>query len=122
MSTQMKTQVLDDRLVREIGHIGEERSPAEACGIMLPTPHKGKRVWELPNRSNRSNDSFVMLGSDIAMVLGDWDGPYEEIVMWHTHPAGNVGPSQADIQNRVVKFPNLVVTIRKGDKPLATWF
>lgn len=117
-----KTQVIDHRLVREIASIGEERRPNEACGILLPFDHKGKRVWELPNRSKYPHDSFEMHGKDIALIVADWDGPYEDIVIWHTHPGGNVGPSSADLRNRVTKLANLVVTLSEEGEPLATWF
>lgn len=122
MTAVMKTQVLEERLLLDIAEIGVDRQPNEACGIILPTLHKGKRVWELPNRSLRPHDSFEMHGSDIAIVVADWDGPYEEIVIWHTHPGGNVGPSRADMANRVTQLPNLVVTITEEGAPLATWF
>jgi proteasome lid subunit RPN8/RPN11 len=118
----MKTQVLDRHVVEEIARVGRARVPNEACGLLLPTPHKAKRIWEMPNRSKYPRDSFEMHGSDMAISLEDWDGDFEDIVIWHTHPGGNVGPSRYDIENRVEKLANLVVSIPEKGKPLATWF
>ena len=122
MTAPMKTQVLEESIVREIARVGRARVPNEACGILLPTPHKGKRVWEMPNRSKYPHDSFEMHGADMAISIAEWDGDYEDIVIWHTHPGGNVGPSQYDIVNRVEKLANLVVSVPEKGKPLATWF
>ncbi len=120
----MKTLVIEPTTLLEIAKIGHERLPCEACGILLRIPYKGKRVWELPNRSPFPHDSFEMLGADIMMEFEDM--PEEEwghMAVWHTHPKGMLYASAADVANRVEVMGNLVVAL--GDTPeeaKAIWY
>lgn len=118
---------LEKSVVDAIGDIGELRRPAEACGVLLPFPWKGRQVFEMPNRSKKQNDSFALLSDDVTMTLQDWiaDHPdsavWENITIWHTHPSGGVGPSKEDMDNRIEVCGNLVVALTE-DGPKATWF
>lgn len=118
----MITAYLDKAIVDEIGKIGLDRAPAEACGVILPTPHKGKRVWEMPNRSKRMHDSFEMHGTDLEISLTDYPGNFAEILIWHTHPNGGMGPSTADLQHRHTQVGNLVVTLLEDGTAKATFY
>lgn len=45
------------------------------------------------------------------------------ITAWHTHPSGNVGPSEFDLKYKPPKLRSLVVTLfEDGKSPLATWY
>lgn len=118
---------LDTTVVEEIARIGELRRPNEACGILLPFAWRGKRVWEIPNRADMPRDSFVMTSEDIVLTLQGWIDAFPEeamwgnIAVWHTHPAGSVGPSRTDINNRIAYCGNLVVSLHENGA-LATWF
>jgi proteasome lid subunit RPN8/RPN11 len=124
--------VLEDSLVREIARVGQERLPNEACGLLLPLAINGRQVLEVPNRSRKPHDSFEMKGSDIFLALqgvygedlsmDQVDRMIPDIAVWHTHPHGGVGPSKADMDNKPDRFKSLVVTLREGEPPLATWF
>lgn len=118
--------VLEQAVVDEIARIGRERSPNEACGILLPVPHKGKSVFELPNRSRMPADSFELWGSDMVLQLEALDPDYcenlNDLTVWHTHPKANVGPSKADLDNKPSVFTHLVVAIPENGPPVATWF
>jgi proteasome lid subunit RPN8/RPN11 len=118
----MITTLLEEKIVQEIAALGRERAPAEACGILLPTPHKGERVWEMPNRSLHPQDSFTMHGTDIKLSVGDWEGDFREMVIWHTHPAGNIGPSREDLRGRLDRVGNLVITLLPNNEAKATWY
>jgi proteasome lid subunit RPN8/RPN11 len=119
--------IIDPATLRELGRIGDLRRPNEACGVLLPFPWRGKRIWEMPNRADRPHDSFSINSSDIVMTLQDWvdenEGVamWEDIVLWHTHPNGAIGPSRIDLDNRISDCGNLVVTLT-DDGPTATWF
>lgn len=124
----MKTPiVLEPDLVNTIAHIGMQRKPNEACGVITPTPHKGRRVFEVPNRSSLPRDSFEMSSEDIVLELRHWMANnqayarWDQLVMWHTHPGGNIGPSQTDVENRIEHCGNLVVALLDCG-PHATWF
>lgn len=120
--------VLEQKLVWEIAEIGWSREPAEACGLLLPTPVNGVQILEIPNRSKKPHDSFEMKGDDMLLALeavfrGDFpEQLVESLTAWHTHPKGNVGPSREDLKNKPAKIRSLVVTLKRGEPPLATWF
>jgi proteasome lid subunit RPN8/RPN11 len=123
--------VLEVEMVEAIARVGRGRAPAEACGLLLPHPVKGRQVIEIPNRSKQSHDSFEMAGADMMMEL-ERLMPWEAIekmldggtlTAWHTHPSGNVGPSLTDLKYKPPKLRSLVVTLfEDGRTPLATWY
>lgn len=125
----MKTPVvLETDLIQEMADIGKRRLPNEACGVLIPIPWRGKRIFEIPNRSETPKDSFQMKSEDIVLVLEDWAAAYpneaswDEVVIWHTHPGGGVGPSRVDMHNRIEYCGNLVVTLVGEGPPVAVWF
>jgi proteasome lid subunit RPN8/RPN11 len=109
--------------VGEIVRIGNERAPNEACGVILPAPGDalrragiGARVIELPNRSMSPRDSYELHGSDIVIELEDWlrtagHPKVDSMVIWHTHPSGNIGPSRGDLTHKLGDLSYLVVSI-----------
>ena len=123
------TTVLEPETIQEIARIGHDRKPAEACGIVLPTPLRGRRVWEVPNRSMKPQTSFEISSEDLRILIQDWlDVPENrpmlpDAVIWHTHPGGGLGPSKYDMRYRFPHLNNLVVTL--GERPedaKPTWF
>lgn len=121
----MKTAILQRSDLEEIARIGRERAPAEACGVLLPTPYHSSRVWEMPNRAKKFLESFELHTDDIMVGLGEWvqhnRDYWDDLVIWHTHPGGAVGPSSIDLENRLDTVANLVVALtEEGPKP--TWF
>ena len=120
--------VLEKSMVDEITRIGRERMPCEAAGILLPIKWRQQQVWELPNRSKTPHDSFEMHGEDIAILLRDFleehpeDEIWSDVVIWHTHPQGNIGPSKYDLDNRIPDLKCLVVSLLKDGEAKATWY
>ena len=118
-----KVGLLRDEDLRAIAEIGHLRKPNEACGVLLDDPHKGQRVFELPNRALTVDDEFAMRGEDVVMVLEGYAGGPESMTIWHTHPGGQLGPSRADLGERPGDFGYLVVTLfidPRDAKP--TWY
>jgi len=118
--------VLEPSVLEEIGRIGEERRPSEACGILLPYSWRGKQVYELPNRAEQHHDTFELHGDDIILTIQKWvnetpEATWDMITIWHTHPEGQIGPSKQDLDNRSEHCGNLVVTLTNSG-PLPTWF
>ena len=123
MSNLIVTMDLSPSDVVDIAKIGHQRMPAEACGILLRVPHKGERIFEVPNRAIEANDEFVMSGKDILLVLEDYEGDVLDLAIWHTHPGGQLGPSKADMEQRLKPFPHLVITLYdRPQEAKATWF
>jgi proteasome lid subunit RPN8/RPN11 len=81
----------------------------------------------MPNRSTIPNH-FEMWPADIELELSSWfkhpshHGLGEEVVIWHTHPSGNVGPSPSDREQRIPDLANLIVAVTEDEKPIATFF
>lgn len=126
MSLPLRTPpVLLDGDVEEIHRIGLARAPSEACGVLLPTPLRGRRVWEMPNRSSTPHDAFAMMAQDVLVELGGWIEDNEplwgEMIYWHTHPAGNAAPSRADVEHRLGEIHNLLVALTDHG-PAPCWF
>lgn len=78
------------------------------------------RVIELPNRSPKPHDSYVMKGSDIALVM---EGKPDQLVAaWHTHPGGLIGPSLKDMKNRPSDEVPMLVVALTDHGPVPSWF
>lgn len=109
---------LSDDALASIGRIGHLRAPNEACGLLLVTPHRGRSIVELPNRSKTPLDSYMFYGSDARIELEGYDDGF---VIWHTHPGGGIGPSRDDMKTRHAEFWYLVVALTETG-PVATFF
>ena len=122
----MKIATIAAEDLAEIARIGHLRKPVEACGFILPTPHRNRRVWEMPNRA-KEPDTYLMVEHDIELSIGEWFGAdtepyYDQIVVWHTHPSGNAAPSQDDINNRLEDCCNLVVALSDDGQVAPAFF
>jgi proteasome lid subunit RPN8/RPN11 len=116
---------LTKQILDAIGRIGRDRLPNEACGLILPPPGDASRapgmhrqVIELPNRSSSPRDSYEIGMHDIEVALEKW-GEQEgvtsddiaQMVVWHTHPSGHIGPSRGDMRAKASDLAYLVVTL-----------
>lgn len=97
---------------------GMEQAPKEACGVLVirGTLH---RAFRLPNHAENPRSRYEISKQDLLAVLRDDHQRRDELVFWHTHPGGLVGPSDADKDSRVEGIRYLVVTIPTGE---VTWF
>lgn len=123
---------LTPHLTADIVRIGLDRAPNEACGILLPPPgdifrfrSHNRQVIELPNRSLSPRDSYEILGTDIVQELINWlenvdQADHDNMVIWHTHPSGSVGPSKGDLDHKIGDFTYLVVSIDPSTKEAQT--
>lgn len=118
--------MISDEALAEIERIGHLRAPAEACGVLLPVPDGARTVVELPNRSQRAHDSYMFTTDDVVMELKDWlveqsDEVRSGIIVWHTHPKGNIGPSRTDLQGKQQGVTYAVVALTPSG-PVAAMF
>ena len=113
-------------MMSEFYRITQDRLPAEACGVMIPTPHRERYIWEMPNRSMKPQTGFKMQSSDVRYCIGEWieNNPdlLTEVTFWHSHPSGNAEPSDLDLQHKVENAKNLVVAITKENQLSLTWY
>lgn len=113
---------LTDSIVDEIGRTGRLRSPSEACGMLAEAPDgQSMRVIELPNRSLTPNAEYEMRGEDMRVALESYP-EWGVVALWHTHPGGTLGPSQADLANVIEWVPMLIVTLMPDGRNIPEWF
>jgi proteasome lid subunit RPN8/RPN11 len=122
----MEAILLQETALQAIYELGLRRRPAEACGILLPSPWKKSWILEVPNRSKHCHDSFEYTLYDLRAVLHDWANQatpeeMEQLTLWHTHPSGGVGPSRIDMRNRIQGTHHLVVTLT-DEGPVPSWY
>lgn len=113
--------MINSGLLAQIESIGKHRSPAEAIGVIL----KGK-VIELPNRSSTPNSTFELRIADLLIELevnrlSIADDDWLEMIVWHTHPKGLIGPSSVDMRNRLQGLKHLVVALTE-EGPVPTFY
>ena len=105
----MHPPLLTEQIRQELAEVGDQSLPHETGGILLPEPFNGRWVIPIPNRAESPVDRFEFDTVDMREALFDWlcSEPAEELTenltIWHTHPAGGVGPSRLDMQQRVLR-------------------
>lgn len=118
---------LSEKLLEKINRIGQDRLPNEACGLLLPSDWHGEQVIELPNRSLRPHDEYIIWPDDVEVAIGEWAHQVDHdarnaVAVWHTHPAGNIGPSPGDLAKRIEGAAYLVVAYQGDGSWIPTWF
>lgn len=117
---------LDREALHLITRIGRSRAPAEACGLLLIDPSSPDRVIELANRAMDPTRRYEFNSGDVIIALEnndiDPDSYQGELVIWHTHPGGSIGPSMEDLQQKVEGVPFLVVALLDDGTEIIDWF
>lgn len=120
MPHQIQAALISDEIVDQVVDIGKNVAPLEACGLILPDGS----VVQLPNVSPEPLTSYVV---DVDSLVDEFYKFAESVVLpvsdleprwftiWHTHPGGVVGPSRADMRQKVDGFRYLVVTLPGGE-------
>jgi proteasome lid subunit RPN8/RPN11 len=117
----MKLPFTLDVVVPKIVEIGLERAPSEACGLVIPNLEATPDQWvqELINRSEDPTNSYRFDTSAVRALLTDRE-VWEDVLIWHTHPSGHVGPSRRDMEERHAELKGryLVVALPRGEATL----
>jgi proteasome lid subunit RPN8/RPN11 len=108
-----------DVIVPRVMEFGLLRMPKEACGVIVPELSAPVDQWvlELVNRSESPENSYLIDGETLRTISADpevWD----DCIIWHTHPSGNVGPSRRDLEYRIPGIKYLVVALPRGEAVL----
>lgn len=95
-------------------------APNEAVGIIYQN-----RVFTLRNTSASPHDRAEIDIAELRSLLTDLEVPLdrinEDVIIWHSHPGGGVGPSRHDMVNRTPLKHHLVLSLVEGDL-VATWY
>lgn len=108
-----------DVVVPRIMEIGQLRKPMEACGVVVPDLSEAPRDWvkELTNRSPSPHNAYDIDPATITDLLAAPE-IWGNVLIWHTHPSGHVGPSRGDMHARIDGLKYLVVTLPNGEAVL----
>lgn len=111
-------QQIEGQVKRDLVSMIFETPLQETCGLLL----EDGRVLTLPNHSEHPDSNFVVTKLDILNALTEHNvNTMANITFWHSHPAGGVGPSRTDLQQKM-PFPyHLVLAIVDGDI-VPTWY
>lgn len=92
------------------------RRPNEACGIVIPNLDMAPDDWvhELTNRSAAPNSSYEIDPATVKALCADLE-TWSDVLIWHTHPTGSVGPSKRDMEYKVEGLRYLVVSLPRGE-------
>jgi proteasome lid subunit RPN8/RPN11 len=83
-------------------------------------------VVEIENKAKNPLDSFEFTTKELREALEEWfseakdQNPFD-LVLWHTHPSGGVGPSRTDIQQKIAGVVHLVVALT-DDGPVPSFY
>lgn len=112
----MKIPFSLDVVVPRIIELGMKKAPNEACGLVVPDLDLPCDEWvhELTNRSPDPTNSYTFDTSVVKELLTNPE-VWEDILVWHTHPGGRVGPSPGDMEARHPKLKYLVVALPRGE-------
>lgn len=111
-----------DRAMIRISQIAQANPAIESVGLIVEST-----VLPLRNLSETPESGFAITPASILDALADqklFPGvgfEWEDVILWHTHPAGGVGPSRVDLANKVPHLQHLVVSITP-DGPVPTWY
>lgn len=105
-----------DVVIPRIMEIGMLRAPKEACGLVVPSLSVPADDWviEMTNRADNPYSSYAIDTETVRQLLDDKDA-WSDVLVWHTHPSGLVGPSQGDIKAKVEGLRYLVVALPTGE-------
>lgn len=112
----IRVQFSIDIIVPKIVELGMARLPHEACGVVVPDLDQPAEFWvhELVNRSSDPLNSYRIDPETVAKLLVDPE-VWEDVLIWHTHPSGHIGPSIDDMRQRDQRLKYLVVALPGGE-------
>lgn len=106
-------------IVDQVCQLGQAAEPLEACGIITPDG----RVVQVPNVSPEPHRHYQLESAGLVNAMREYtersNTPLSELqrdhlIIWHTHPGDQVGPSKVDMRQKVAGFRYLVVAIPSG--------
>lgn len=100
--------------------VAYKAAPRETGGLII----RGETVVVLENKAT-GNSTFQFELETIRAAVCRHEVPLnrvaEDVVLWHTHPGGGVGPSREDMRNRTPLRHHLVLALVE-DTLVPTWY
>lgn len=92
-------------------------SPQEAVGFIWRRPGQAEAVIPLRNESEDPENSYAIDVRAAARAFTDFTGhdivdvAEDDLLLWHSHPSGFVGPSQGDLAEKLPGLRYMVVVL-----------
>lgn len=102
-----------DEVVEQITQWGIEHAPQEVCGL-IHTRRDGFMVYRVTNIAADPCREYTFDASELVEVMAEVP-TRNDVICWHTHPGGTVGPSEGDVRRKVRGVRYLVVAIPTGE-------
>jgi len=112
----VQLRIIEGKLEAELLRITRLRAPNEAVGLIL----SDGSVVELPNHSDTPESNFEAHRNDLQGII-EHEENWLDIIFWHSHPHGGVGPSRVDMQHKTPLRYHLVVSLI-GGIILPSWY
>ena len=120
MNKTLSADILAEAVPRMV-EAGMEALPYEACGLLMTDG----QICFLTNEAE-SEGQYMVSGAQLEKAISALFGVespdidlLEDLVIWHTHPSGFVGPSKGDLESRRQPILNdlahLVVALPNGE-------
>jgi len=84
--------------------------PREAVGLLTDDG----RVILLTNQAKHPEDTFEVSKAELLEHLSE-EPNWRNLVFWHSHPGGGIGPSRTDMTQKIPFLEHLVVSIVDDD-------
>jgi proteasome lid subunit RPN8/RPN11 len=114
---------LTEAQARTIAQHALDDAPCEACGLVGGVGIQARRVVPLPNTAADPTRSYYADPAALARTLIEFDRDGLTLLgIYHSHPAGDPRPSNADIQ--LAHYPDstyLIVGLRGHEPELGAW-
>jgi proteasome lid subunit RPN8/RPN11 len=112
--------IIEGRIKLSLLELIRGEAPNEAVGIIY-----NEMVYPLTNISMSPEDHFavnlVELRELVHTLKIHFDRVDDEVVLWHSHPSGGVGPSRVDMHHKTPLKHHLVVSLVDDDL-VPTWY
>ena len=112
--------IIEGRIKLSLLEVVRRAAPHEAVGII----HLDE-VYELRNDHDFPSNNFAVDRNQLRRLVEQLDiclsDVNEEVILWHSHPSGGVGPSTADMRNKTPLKHHLVVSLVDDDL-VSTWY
>lgn len=112
--------LIDGSLKQQLLAVVRREAPNEAAGIIYRDT-----VYQFDNTSDSPQDSFAFDLGELRLLIDVLKVPLgvmsDEVFIWHSHPAGGVGPSRIDMNAKTPLKHHLVVALVEDDI-VATWY
>lgn len=114
----MAIHPIEGRLKHELQDLVNQALPHEAVGLIFPDGW----VISLTNHADDDSSFSVSRTEMLEVITKYWpSGDPTDVVLWHSHPGGGIGPSRYDMQQRTPLLNHLVLSLVDGDL-IPTWY